>query len=95
MTAVAAGVPQLALTFAPEQQANGVRLAATGAGAHLRGDLADPAAIRREVARLLDDPSFATAAARLREENAARPTPADLARTLAELAEAGSVAAAR
>lgn len=85
MTAVAEGVPQLALTFAVEQQANGVRVADAGAGLHLRGDLADADAVRAGVRRLLDEPSFRAAADRLREENLARPTPADLARTLERL----------
>ncbi|WP_399930730.1 nucleotide disphospho-sugar-binding domain-containing protein [Streptomyces kanamyceticus] len=86
MTAVAAGVPQLALTFAAEQQANGARVAAAGAGLQLRGDLADAGRIRAWVRRLLDEPSFRTAAGRLREQNLARPTPARLVRTLERLA---------
>ena len=93
MTAVAAGVPQLALTFGPEQQANGARLAATGAALHIRGDLADPGTVRREVRRLLDEPSFRKAAQVLREENLARPTYAELVRSLERLAAGDPVTA--
>ncbi|MDO0926698.1 DUF1205 domain-containing protein [Streptomyces sp. TG1A-8] len=96
MTSVAAGVPQLALTFAAEQQANGARVAGAGAGLQLRGDLADQDTVRALVRRLLDEPSFALAAHRLREENLARPTQAALVADLERLAAgrpAGRVAA--
>lgn len=90
MTAVARGVPQLALTFGPEQDADGARLAATGAGLHLTGDRADEDAIRTAVAALLGDPAHREAARRLREENAARPVPADLVPVLERLARTGA-----
>jgi hypothetical protein len=86
MTAMATGVPQVALTYAIEQQLNGERLAGAGAGAQLRGDLADPAAIRAAVTDLLDKPSYAQAAKRLADGIAARPSPHDLTERLVHLA---------
>lgn len=85
MTSLAAGVPQLALTYAAEQQANGERIAAAGAGLRIRGDLAGHEAVRAAVRRLLDEPAFTGAALRLRSENEARPSPAALVRTLEDL----------
>lgn len=92
MTALAAGVPQLALTFGPEQDADGARLAATGAGLHLTGDRADETAIRVALTRLLADPAHRAAAARLRAENERRPLPAELVAGLERIARAGSPA---
>ena len=93
MTAVAAGVPQVALTFGPELDANGVRLAATGAGVHLTGDRADAEAVRSAVTAVLSDPSYRGAARRLREENDARPAPGELVPLLERLASNGRLAA--
>lgn len=87
MTSLAAGVPQLALTFAVEQEANGMRLAGAGAGLQLRGDLAGRDAVHASVRRLLEEPSFAKTAQVLSEENQARPAPADLVPRLERLAE--------
>ncbi|ASW54616.1 nucleotide disphospho-sugar-binding domain-containing protein [Plantactinospora sp. KBS50] len=89
MTAVQTGTPQLALTFAIEQALNGERVAATGAGAHLPGHLADVPAIRAAVAALVEKPGPAEAAARLRADLAGRPTPAELVDTLVDLAAGG------
>ncbi|MEV0001610.1 nucleotide disphospho-sugar-binding domain-containing protein [Micromonospora sp. NPDC050980] len=86
MTALAAGVPQLALTFGAEQRAIGRRVTATGAGLDVAGHLADAARIRDAVRELLDDPRYPAAAAELADRNAARPTVAALATTLRELA---------
>ncbi|SEB30878.1 UDP:flavonoid glycosyltransferase YjiC, YdhE family [Streptomyces misionensis] len=91
MTAAAAGVPQLALTFGPEQDADGGRLAATGAGLHITGDRATEAAVRGAVAALLGGPTHRAAAGRLAGENAARPVPADLVGPLERLAATGEL----
>jgi UDP:flavonoid glycosyltransferase YjiC (YdhE family) len=88
MTAVAAGVPQVSLTFAPEQDAEGRRLAATGAGRHLLGRQASVADIGAAVGAILHDPAHHDAARRLRDDNLARPTPGELVSRLAELAPA-------
>ncbi|MBL1106868.1 DUF1205 domain-containing protein [Streptomyces sp. 5-8] len=93
MTAAAAGVPQLALTFGPEQDADGSRLAATGAGRHVTGDRATPELIRSAVTALLSDPSYRAAAARLRTENGARPAPDRLVPVLEHLASTGRLPA--
>jgi hypothetical protein len=94
MTAAVAGVPQLTLTFGPEQDADGARLAGTGAGLHLTGDQADPAAIRRAVRELLDVPSHREAANRLCAQTGQRPTPAELVPVLEALAANGELTAA-
>jgi len=86
MTALAAGVPQVAVTYAIEQELNGVRVAAAGAGAQLRGDLADVDGIRAAVTEVLGKPGYAEAADRLAGGVAARPSPAELAEQLVEMA---------
>jgi UDP:flavonoid glycosyltransferase YjiC (YdhE family) len=86
MTALDAGVPQLALSFAIEQALNGERIANTGAGAHLPGHLATVDSIRAAVSDLLEKPSYAAAAADLRDSAHARPAPADLVAALVRLA---------
>ncbi|MDO0926699.1 DUF1205 domain-containing protein [Streptomyces sp. TG1A-8] len=93
MTAATAGVPQLALTFGPEQDADGARLAATGAGRHLTGDRATPELIRSAVAALLSDPAHRAAARRLRAGNEARPAPDRLVPVLEHLAATGRLPA--
>lgn len=90
MTAIDAGVPQLALTFAIEQRLNGERVAATGAGAHLDGHLADAGSIGAAVADLLGKPSYRRAAGQLRDASRARPAPAHLVPVLAGIAAGGA-----
>ncbi|MEU9111219.1 glycosyltransferase [Streptomyces sp. NPDC048483] len=90
MTAVAAGTPQLALPFTPEQSANAHRLVSTGAGLCHSGRTAGPAVIRDSVMRLLEDDSYRATALALREQAARLPTPAELVREL----EASALAAA-
>lgn len=90
MTAISAGVPQLALTFAIEQALNGERLAATGAGAHLPGHQAGPGSVRAAVTDLLDKPSYLEAAGQLQESSRLRPTPAKLVGYLAGIAAGGA-----
>jgi UDP:flavonoid glycosyltransferase YjiC (YdhE family) len=78
MTAIAAGVAQLAITFASEQVRIGERLAASGAGRHLPGHLASAQAIRDEVELMLAGPRYRQAAAELHEETMRRPTAVEL-----------------
>ena len=89
MTALHTGTPQLALSFAIEQQLNGERVATTGAGAHLGGHLATVDSIRAAVSGFIDKPSYRTAAQRLRDSLATRPSPAQLVDVLADLAAKG------
>lgn len=86
MTALDAGVPQLALSFAIEQGLNGKRVAAAGAGTHIPGHLAEPDHVRAAVTELLQTPSYAEAAQELRGAGHERPVPADLIATLAGIA---------
>jgi UDP:flavonoid glycosyltransferase YjiC (YdhE family) len=86
MTALAAGVPQLGITFAAEQACVADRIASAGAGRQLRGDLASAEAIREAVSALLDEPRYLETANRLREENARRPSPMELVASLEKLA---------
>jgi len=87
MTALAAGVPQLVITFATEQAANGRRVAATGAGLTLPGHLATPDNVRTAVRRLMADPTFLAQARALRADLIARPSPLALVGTLVALAD--------
>jgi UDP:flavonoid glycosyltransferase YjiC (YdhE family) len=86
MTALQFGLPQLSVSFAPEQDAEGLRLASTGAGRHLWGRSVTDADLHESLAALLDDPAYRSAAGRLRTESFARPVPADLVTPLVELA---------
>ena len=95
MTAASLGLPQLAITRRPEPAVNGDRLAATGAGLHLRyqellGDAARKDTVRAAVGELLSDPSYLDAARRLREEMAGQPPPAELVPALRALAGAAA-----
>lgn len=93
MTAVAAGVPQLALPFGAEQELISGRLAAAGAGIALRGSRADAASVACALERLLDDPGYGGQARELAEHNAAAPSPAQLADTLVRIAAGATPAA--
>ena len=90
MTAVAAGVPQLAVTFLPEQGGNADGIAAAGAGLHLKAaestsdTLGDT--IRDAAGRLLREPGFRAAARARAAANDARPAPAEVVTRLSEIA---------
>ncbi|WP_410601171.1 nucleotide disphospho-sugar-binding domain-containing protein [Amycolatopsis sp. lyj-90] len=86
MTALATGVPQLALTFGVEQHSNGTRLAATYAGLHLPAHQATTGAVTAAVTALLEQPGHAERAAALRSDLDVRPPPADLVPILEKLA---------
>lgn len=86
MTGAAAGIPQLALSMATEQITFGERIARTGAVISLPGRAASATEIELAVKALTGDPAYAAAARSVRAELDAHPTPAELVRTLAELA---------
>lgn len=85
MTAVAAAVPQLAVTFAAEQATTGARLAATGAAIHLPGDQAEHDLLRTMVEELVAVATYRESAAALQAEVRQRPTMAELVTTLEDL----------
>lgn len=87
MTAVSAGVPQLALPYTPEQTTHATRVAATGAGLAFDGPTTPAAEIREAVVRLLDDSLFRVRAGELREAALGLPTAAELVGRLVDLAE--------
>ncbi|MCD0485145.1 protein IroB, partial [Streptacidiphilus sp. ASG 303] len=90
MTALAAGVPQLAISNGLDQHVNARRVTAAGAGADLRGHLAGTDAIRTAAAGLLGSAEARASAGRLREQIDRNPSPAELAAALERLA-AGAV----
>ncbi|QKW21682.1 DUF1205 domain-containing protein [Kitasatospora sp. NA04385] len=90
LTAAAVGVPQLVLPQVPVAAEIGERLAAVGAGLIPEPERQDdPAGIAAAVAELLGEPRFRKAAALLREEMLADPSPADRVAVLEEAAAAG------
>jgi hypothetical protein len=98
MTSVVAGVPQLAVTSGAEEDADGRRLAATGAGRHVRTrpDLpggVDVPDLVDALTRLLHDPAHTRAARRLRRQALDRPAPADVVPRLEEIATGSRVPA--
>ncbi|MFH8404399.1 glycosyltransferase [Streptomyces sp. NPDC018019] len=86
MTAVAAGVPQLCLPCGYDQPLVAERLAAAGAAISVPNHTAAPDTVRTALGSLLGEESYRTAALRLRERNAALPSPTDLAERLVALA---------
>jgi len=85
LTAAGCGVPQLMLTQMPDLGFYADRLAATGAGTHIRGDAVTEDAVRAAVRASLDDPAMAAAADKLRAETLDQPTPVQLAAGLEDL----------
>jgi UDP:flavonoid glycosyltransferase YjiC (YdhE family) len=86
MTALAAGVPQLALPCAMDQFLNGRRLAASGAGLAVPAHRADVPRTRQALTELLERSAHRTAAEELRREMLALPSPLRLVADLEELA---------
>lgn len=85
MTALAVGVPQLAISFAPEQARVGERLVGASVGRHLPGHLATAEAIRAEALAALGETAYRRVATDLAAENTRRPTPVELIDTLDKL----------
>lgn len=78
LTAVAAGVPMLLVPQLPDHAGHAARVLATGAGAVLTRDEADPARIRAETRRLLDSAAHRAAVLALRAESRRAATPAEV-----------------
>ena len=90
LTAAAVGVPQLTVTSKPDPALTSDRLAAIGAAIHLpyREVAMDPLPhklIGGAAEQMLAEPSYRAAAARLRQEMAGQPTPAQLVPVLDRL----------
>ncbi|MEU3702858.1 nucleotide disphospho-sugar-binding domain-containing protein [Streptomyces anulatus] len=94
MTATLHGVPQLALPQMADCFAHGERLAACGAGVSLAtvAEQDDPAVLRASLSLLLDDPSYAAGASRLRADMERMPSPAEVVPALERLAGKASPA---
>lgn len=88
LTASAFGLPQLVLPGITDTFVVADRITATGVGRALDEAAAqnDPHEIHAALSAVLDDPEHARAAAKLRDEMAAVPTPAQLVPVLEELA---------
>ena len=82
MTPLAYGVPQVALPKFADQPLNAGAMAARGVGL----TVAEPEEIGSALARVLDDPGFAKAAAEVRDEIAEQPSPAAVVARLQQLA---------
>jgi glycosyltransferase len=91
LTAAALGVPQLAITNKPDQALTSDRLAAIGAGLHLRYQELQLDPMRREVIRSAADKLLSAgrhrhAAHRLRRQIERQPSPADVVASLEAVA---------
>ncbi|CAN5544891.1 glycosyltransferase [soil metagenome] len=85
LAALARGVPQLALPQGADQFGNAACLVGSGAGLQLLPHEITPAAVAGAVGALLAEPTYRDAAARVREEIAHMPAPADVIPALADL----------
>jgi glycosyltransferase len=85
LTAAYYGVPQLALTYLPEQVKDATALVGTGAARQLSVSEAHPMVLRDQILQVLDG-CCDDAAAALRTEIHAQPSPAEVVRSLTELA---------
>jgi UDP:flavonoid glycosyltransferase YjiC (YdhE family) len=84
--ALQAAVPMLALPQGADQFVNAQQMVQAGAGLRLVPAELTPDAVREGVRRLLDEPSFAEGATRVRDEIEAMPPPAELVPVLEGLA---------
>jgi UDP:flavonoid glycosyltransferase YjiC (YdhE family) len=88
LSALEVGLPQLLLPQGADQFFNAEILTTAGAGRALPNDAQQPGAIGEAVQALLDDAPERQVAARLRDEIAAMPSPADVVPSLIKLAGA-------
>ena len=88
LSALEVGLPQLLLPQGADQFFNAEILTTAGAGRALSNDAQQPGAIGEAVQALLDDAPERQVAARLRDEIAAMPSPADVVPSLIKLAGA-------
>jgi MGT family glycosyltransferase len=93
MEALNAGVPQVAIPFTPEQQANAVRLVQLGIGARRSLDGLTPQTLRQAVERLGTDETMSTRIAAARRELATTGGPARAADVIEACLPAARVAA--
>ncbi|MCX4469511.1 DUF1205 domain-containing protein [Micromonospora sp. NBC_01655] len=89
MTALAAGVPQLVLPPGGDQEMIGARAEAAGVARVRHNAVADPGWIHAAAADLLGGPGYRSAADRLRQEMAERPSPPAVVTELEALAADG------
>jgi UDP:flavonoid glycosyltransferase YjiC (YdhE family) len=85
LTAAYHGVPQLVLPQLPDQAFHTERFVTTGAGISLRAAEATAGNIRAALVGLVNEPGYRSAAARLRDEMHATPTPAEIVPALTRL----------
>jgi UDP:flavonoid glycosyltransferase YjiC (YdhE family) len=83
--ALAAGLPQLVLPQGADQFLNAEILTAAGVAKALQNDAQQPGAISEAVQALIGDSPERQAAARIRDEIAAMPQPADVVPALVDL----------
>ncbi|MBA8923852.1 UDP:flavonoid glycosyltransferase YjiC (YdhE family) [Kutzneria viridogrisea] len=86
MTAVAAGVPQLMVTYSPEHTICAKRLVPTGAARWLYGPYCQQEDVTAALAALLTETVHRDSARQLRAEAMAQPSPVELVTELADLA---------
>lgn len=89
MTALAAGVPQVAIPTGMDQPANAGRMVAAGLGRAVPRAEADASAVRAAVRDVLGTAGYRQRAVEVREQMLLRPTPAQLVGELEKLAGAG------
>ena len=90
LTTAIAGLPQLLTPQLVDQFENARRITALGAGLSLQPEELTTAAVVEKVAELLADTTFGKCARTVADENAKRPTPAEVATQLEELVAARS-----
>ena len=86
LAAAALGLPQLCLPQGADQFLNGAAVARAGCGLSLRPDEASAGTIAAAAARLLHEPAFAAAAAKVAGSIAAMPGPAEIVAVLERIA---------
>ncbi|MET9502689.1 activator-dependent family glycosyltransferase [Streptomyces sp. NPDC006622] len=84
-TALVEGVPQIAMGWIWDAIDRAQRQQALGAGLHLPSHEVTVEGLRGRLVRILEDPSFTSAAARLRAEAESEPTPAQVVPVLERL----------
>ena len=90
--AVSAGIPQVVLPLFADQPYNARRVADLGAGIALESGPAAVTALGDAIERVLGDPSYAAAAARVAAEARALPAPAGAVDVIADLAATAAAA---
>jgi UDP:flavonoid glycosyltransferase YjiC (YdhE family) len=87
MAGVAAGVPQVIVPSRADLLFNAIHVTASGAGVHVAGrEHVSEKDVLASTIEVLTDPAYRSAAERLRSENQARPSPAEVVPVLEQLA---------